>query len=436
MFLKQKFKLLVLFSIIAFSSELHSTEVDYGVSVNQTSFENINRLTESQNPEKEFANSIRGRMRIAENTGKLTAQLDGSIETINYVNNIVDDRNLLNLSAQALMRVQPGQFEWMFSDVFSQIAINVLEADSIPNQQDVNIFTTGPNYLVRLNSKNSLRFELRYLSSRFEVRTTNSDRYISRIIEQHAVNSNFKILFNFNNELVRFKGEQIGVDNSLNTDYLRNDVFLTLEYSKFNSLSSFEIGSTDVFFEGDTVKDQNLVRYAVSSLYNNTRTSSILFRANRSVEDRAINAGNFALNNTLNTNTSAVDLYLIESVRVLYNKIFSLGSISIDPYITRVRYNVQKNLNIHGKGLNLRSEFNLSGRSRFSFDMLFIETDYDNIEPKRIDNDTTYRFLYNYRVRRNVNATIGYTSLQRESTNLNFSYEDARIFVSLEYTSD
>ena len=86
-------------------------------------------------------------------------------------------------------------------------------------------------------------------------------------------------------------------------------------------------------------------------------------------------------------------------------------------------------------GASILNSWNLNGRSTFSIDGRYIETDYTGQPVLRIDEDYIYGATYIYRYGRNININLRGEYLERESTTLLQNYEDRRIIFTLEYVS-
>jgi len=420
----------LIFIMMLSVGNVNATDVNYGASVNVASYDNLNLEPEILNPPEEESASLIAALSIAQDSASITANLDSTYEKLFYKSDLNDDQNILNLVADGLWRIKPGLFEWYLSEVFTQTAIDVLEADTLNNRQDTSIFTTGPNMQFRLAPQNTIDLEFRFQKSRFEIDNTSNSRLIGRSSFTHRVNPNLNLLINYDNEKVNY------TERITNSNFYRNDFFISAQYTKARNQYEVELGSTNINFENEGSDDQDIARYKVAWIHQHNRNSSTSLLINRSVEDTATNLNNGLVNaNDPVVNASNLDLFLNEAIHIVYNTVFSQGNLIIEPYINKIKYNDQLELNTHETGLLVLGSLQLSGRSSLSFDLQYLESDYDNIQPKRIDEDTIYRLLYTYRIGRHLNLSFDSTRQVRDSTFADQSYEDLRFLLTLEYTS-
>jgi len=146
-----------LFTLLLLSLNSNAAEVDYGVRLALTHQDNVN--LEPVPEESAFSKSIKGKVTLKEDAANFTADVVASLESINYSDDKALDENNGELFAELLWVIKPKQFEWYLSDKYTQSAIDLFDALSPTNKQNINAFITGPNYLVRFDNKNTIRLE-------------------------------------------------------------------------------------------------------------------------------------------------------------------------------------------------------------------------------------------------------------------------------------
>lgn len=413
--------------LVAFPFAAHSTEVHYALGFTLTHYENIN--LEPVPADSEMSEVLRGSVSIVENTANLVANLDAIVETIKYNNEQASDQNQGQLIANALWVISPSRFEWYLSNTFTQTAIDPFESNTPGNRQNVNAFSTGPNYLWRVNPRNNINLEARVEDYAYESLAIDNQRLSSAIRWSYDINSSANAALNFEAETVKFS------DDNLNSDFNRNDVYLSVDYLRGLNALEMEIGATKVV--NDSTADINESRFLFALENARTRTSSIRLEYERMVSDTStelLSLGAADLNDPDFESTSA-DTFVDKTARLIYRKELNSGTVDMTFFSGNTDYTSQNELDQSDKGLNILYSWQLHERSELIFEGRRRRNVYDILIPYRQDDDVLYRLAYEYRARRNVNVSVNFISQERESTILSESYEDKRVGLTLEYLS-
>lgn len=420
-------KLIALFILQSFSSLVVAVEIEYGLEVSLANYENIDRTV---NPSQdEWVESIIGRISAVENTSDMVANISASIETINYRNNQQEDTTVNNLNANGLWIISPRQFEWFLSDIYSQRIINPLLNNTQSNRQNVNAVSTGPNYYWRLNSKNNLNLEARYENIDFEDTSGDNDRLNSALRWVYLINSSLTGSVNSEIENVKFKGA------SLN-NFIRNNIFVRIDYNKGRNILLAEAGIAEINYEAQN--DVATQQYLIALQNQRNSTSNVRFEYVRELTDSSTQLITTLPGMESQNADAAVlntELYTQDNIILRYSKELSFGDILFDASKYRRKYENQSIYNQQGNIGLIRATYNVSQSSTFDFETRLTNTNYDNLNPKRVDEEVFTRLRHSYVARRNLSLSFSVESVKRKSTDTLNNYKDKMIYISLIYSS-
>jgi len=420
MFYKTKYFSLL---FVLASSALQATEFNYNARIATSYYENINRVQEPESDE--VSKSIEGGISIAEDTSSLIADISAEFEALKYENQQVDDQTVGHLNSDVLWFINPGQFEWFISDVLTQTSIDSLLSDAPSNSQNVNAFSTGPNYIMRFNRLYGLGFQARYSDINYEESDLDNDRLLGALSFTYNINSLAEVSLNYHSQVVSFNNDVI------NDDYNRNDLFIRFDYQGRLRVVEFELGLTAIGFD----ESEDTKKYGYKLLINNqiTRNSSFQFQAARYLND--VNIGLLGGSDQSTVVVSSSDVFINNDYRISYSRESGFGNDAFSIYSNSANYNQQDNLDQKVKGLILLKSINLFRSSRLAFEVAYSNTVFENLDPKRTDDNARYGIRYSYAARRNVTLSLELISESLKSNVLDRNYEDSRAVLSLSYSS-
>lgn len=110
--------------------------------------DNIERVPFDE--QDEFVHIPRATLFLTEDTGRLTGQVDLSVERRFYQDDTFDDEDRNAMDLDLLWRVLDQRLHWVFENDLREQPISVRVNDRPDNFQQVNVFSTGPDFLFRL----------------------------------------------------------------------------------------------------------------------------------------------------------------------------------------------------------------------------------------------------------------------------------------------
>lgn len=424
--IKRKY-LLIPYLTCLLSESVLSADVDYYMGFSVANYSNFNLVQDSL-AEDENAFSLNAGANILEDTANLYVNIDASVRSIKYSKNIAPDENVLNLLADSVWRIQPGQFEWVFTDSFAQTAIDTTASDTVLNRQNVNALSTGPNYIIRLNSRNNIQLEARAENYSFEENLDNNRfSMAARLI--HNVNSALTVTLNDQAEITNF-------EDNVNIDFHRNDIFLGINYTRGLNTVEAEYGITKI--SNDDAADFDEDRYALSITSARTRSSNIRLTYEHLLSDtgsQILNLANGDFTEDGTNGTAANDIFVTDLFRFQHVSNLSMGNVIFELSSSTTEYRLNPVLDEKINAAIISGVWNLHGADSISYNFSFAQTEYLDPSLDREDEDRIVSFIYFHAIQRNLSIDFEAASIDRLSTIESESYEDLRFIMTLTYNS-
>lgn len=147
----------------AVSPALADPVFDYNMGASLEHSDNINYSRTdpvSQNvltPQLSFA--------VSEQGSVLTANAAGTLQYVDYLGGAFDDEFRTLFSGVADWHISPGRFDWIFVDNIGRQPINAFASNTPTNQQQTNVFSTGPTLRAKFSDILRGQFDLLYTNS-------------------------------------------------------------------------------------------------------------------------------------------------------------------------------------------------------------------------------------------------------------------------------
>lgn len=406
--------------------QVYAFDLDYQLDLILANHSNLNQIS---NPAKEeWVNTLTGTINAVENSSKIIANLNANISVINYEDNQQQDTTLKGLNLNALWIINPKHFEWYILDVYTQTVIDPLQNNTQVNRQDLNVFTTGPNYYWRLSPRSNINFEFRLQNILFDITNGDSDRMSSALRWLFHVNSLLTVSMNVEHEKADYK-------DRLQNDYTNSSLFTGVEYLKGRNKFIAQFGMTDIHYE--TQSNISGQRYLLSLQNQRTSNSNISLSVSRNISDTAREITSTE-QGIVYGNTSPVlfsaDIFTEDNINIQYNKLFS-NTLELHLEIENIARNYvsQNEFDSHSYRTSFSSTYNLNQLSSLGLEITQTKTKYDNSLPLREDTDDLTRASYMNALSRNLRGSLSVEFEGRNSTETSRNYKDERVIATLSY---
>lgn len=406
---------------------VYALDLEYGMATSLSRHDNINLVNDPQ--QDEWVRSLRLDFSLEENSASVIANINASVEYLDYKYDQLEDAQTSRLRASTLFIVQPEAFEWHLSDVLTQSVINPLESGTPENRQDVNVFSSGPNLHWRLTSRSHIDLEARYQNTDYEDNISDNTREKISLRWNHDVNSALNFALNYEIMDVVF-------DNDSLYEITRKDAFASLSYRSGRNQYYAEAGATNI--QSETTDDLDENRYMVSFESQRSRSSRFRIEARHDLSDTTISIldsiDSMDAAGTVFSIASS-DIYVRDELSISYDKTWGIHSMEIQLADTESNYETSNDYDAQTKRGSISGSWGISGSSDVTLFVVKNETTYTSLLPYRKDDDISYGLRYRYSPWRNLTFNLEISSLERKSTIESYNYDDAVSLISVEYRS-
>lgn len=422
-----KFQLLAVIIFFAFSSyNVYAGRLDYILGLSAAYHTNINLENDPQSDEGVIAAT--GEIAYTESTANLIANVNAYATYSEYVNDLADDELTGELTGEATWIIKPRSFEWYAADTFTQTVVDPLESFSQENMANANLFTTGPNYFVRIDDTNNFEFELRYTDFRIEdsdadsVTTSGAARWLYRLNSTTLAG-------------ISYEERHLDYKSTAFNNYTRSDLIGSIAYRKGLNAFDAKLGQTESVDGFGNVRTPVYASFALT----NQRTRKLVIRLGG--EHRLSDATTILLDlleDPLDTDeviVTGADQFILDRIYAAYIYTSSHFTTGLTVYGEESDYYVDSSLNESVRGINFTSALTLNDGQIIGFDARLAKRDYENLVPSRTDDDSLYSLRYTRNARRNLDFIILLETERRQSTNALDEYVDNRVIASIEYRS-
>lgn len=365
-------------------------------------------------------------------TGDYSAAVNARVDFEKYQEGEFSDKTFVELDAYFDWIVQPGRFTWAVEDYSSQYRINIQEADSPGNTQNVNVFATGPDFLFSAGVW-ELLVKGRVANVAYSETNDDSARLITAISGKLDVNDYSSFNLDSTLSVVDFNEDFLDDYTVLTTGLRYNR---ELPYGKFHGAvgyNGFDFDSgkdkNDPYFDANlTLELAGSSRFELSGAYKLTDLALESFNPlyTRLLEDLEINS---LFEQT--TERGASGVYRVKRAFGSYTYFGSRFSTSVFGFVNQQRYFdfVDNNLDENGGGISFTYELSdkLMARAGMSVsDIKYKVADFD-VDWKAAEMAAIYNFAENFFM------VVGVATEDSQSEKALRDFKNDRIYLTLEY---
>ncbi len=247
---------------------------NYSVDAGVGRSDNIRRT--STNAESETIGTASVEFAAYENTRRLQAQMIGDLAYFDYFHHTYNSEVIGNFAGNANFQLVPERIQWNVQDNFGQIRTDPFAAVTPDNRENINYFTTGPTFIARLGSQNSLRLSAEYSKISYETTPNDNDRISGAVGLVHnlsalsAVSANVQV-------------QKINYDSALAIDYKRQDAFLRYAINGGRTTATADLGYTKL--QRDSAPDSSGLLARLDFTRRVSASSTLSLRLGREFTD-------------------------------------------------------------------------------------------------------------------------------------------------------
>ena len=415
---------------------LYAADFAYGLGYTATSSSNITRVP--VNERHEWINSLLAGAIYAESTPTVTARVLAQAEYRNYSKNVFGDETLFNMNANAVWTLSPQRFTWTVDDAYRQLLVDVTAATTPANRTNTNTFDTGPDFYLRFTPVNSLALGARVGNFYTARGDTDNDRfsgYASWLYQATASTT-----YSLNYQML-----DVNYDNdTLNTNFIRHDLFLRARTRPSRSEFILDLGASDINRARGNDPRETLTRLSwVRQLTPESTLSLILSKESSDV-------GTDILTTSVVTNVPVTpgqvtttppalaqdvvtgDVYVTKRSEIIYTHHGSKVGATFSLFKRDLNFEATP-MDRKETGGHLELSFLYFGTSTAAFFSDYAKTEYLDFFRRDTDKDSGLRF--SYLVRKSLTLGLEGHHIVRTSTASTLDFVENRVLFSVLYSS-
>lgn len=148
-------------------------EVDFDVRAGAGVSDNINLVFEGEPKTEETLQTVASRFTVRGGGDRTELDLGGNLQFVHYLQDTYEDQVLGGATLNFVGNVVPERLRWRITDNYGQQSLDPLQTINPGNQQNINIFRTGPALTVPLGGRHQL--DLQAVETRTSVEQANID---------------------------------------------------------------------------------------------------------------------------------------------------------------------------------------------------------------------------------------------------------------------
>jgi hypothetical protein len=416
--------------LAALPGAAHAVQIDYQVGVSALHSDNI--ALSDGNKIDETVVSPQLRFDITQTGSTLSLGAHGQLQYLDYRDNTFDDGFRGSFSGQGLWTMIPERLDWTFEDYLSRQPIDTLASFSPGNEQQANLFVTGPTLYVRMGQSTRGQLDLRYSNSYAgDNDAFNSDRYnaAARVLRDLSTTRTIGV----NVEATRVEFDL----DALDADYTRYDGYLSYT-SRFRSLDlDVSLGYSRLEFRDRPNLDDWLPLARADLAWHisprSTLDAALSYEFSDAAENLAFTNAEDPVLDDLGNPTVPVTPEVFRQRRLELGYAFSgerLG-FEVRPYYQRISYvdSLAEDEEIHGGYAQLSYKV----RPRMTLSLLAAHEDRKFSGLDRHDRDFSVGVSLENRFTRNWSARFDLQRRQRNSSETGQDYDENAAIVSFSY---
>ncbi len=380
------------------------------------------------NKQDEWINIATVSYAFQENSVSLEGGVQGSAAYHDYRHDTFSDESVFGLNANLKWKISPERFWWTLEDIFTQTAIRPLDPDTPTNRQNTNVFSTGPDYTLRLSPVNSMQFGARYTDNTFETSVLDNTRNTGDVRWIYAASPRTTLTFNYEVEAVDFKNE------ILNQNFNRRDAFLQVSHRLSRNLFLLEGGSTSIHRDRATDVDGSRERF--SWTHELTPTSIFNLSASSELSDvtRETLAAAASTQPSIPGNIVNSDVFRSKKADIVFTHRRGYGRDVVSLFRHEDDFQISPSDEVRrGGNINIGYEFTEVVTGEFFASSSKVEN--SSVTPIVKYKDTIIGLRLSNHLTKTVNLGFELNQNRRASDNQLQTYAENRVMLSLSYVS-
>ena len=389
-----------------------------------------NALLAPTNKEEEWTQVLSAGFSLIESNPSLDGRIQADASYRDYKNNIFSDDTTLNLNSNILWKISPDRFTWTVEDYLTQTSVLSLAPDTPSNRQQVNVFSTGPDFKVRLSPVQSLKFGGRYTRNSYETTDLDNTRNAGELGWIYQISPITSLSLIYTAQTVRYDNKVI------NTDFDRQDAYLQVENRMSRNIFLLNAGVTTI--ERNNLPDET----ASLGRFSWTRIMSAVSTFNLSVASELSDVGRqtLAAGQAASANQQAIpgasntgDIFRTNSASATFNRKRLFGRDSISIFRAKDEYKSSPVVE-ERKGGNIDMAYEFAGSRAASIFAGYVKTESNLTIPATEYKDKNFGLRFFSRFAKNFTVGLQLGRNERENVDVLQSYTERKAILVFSYS--
>jgi hypothetical protein len=384
-------------------------------------------------PQREWINVIAAGVSYRETTAQVNEYFAAGVVYRNYQQGVYRDDADFNLDSFGEWFLSPQKLSWVAADLYGQVQLDPTRPDTPDNREDFNVIATGPNVYVPVGRFDTLQLEARYGYLWVDEQELDNKRLAFATRWLHRASARTTLSLNYEYLDVKFR------DDVLNSNYLRNDVFLRSTFDSGRSQLQMDLGTTWLDRDAGESLDGSLFRVRWTSRLSSVLATGLLY--SQEYSDTALELAPSGIISrvppgwaTLSPGTGVVasEPFYTERAEIILTNTFSGIPMGVRAYTNDITYEVsQSRQDQWGAWADIG--WAASASLAFSASVHRIVTTFT--VPERENQDWEVSVGATYRSSLRLTAALSLLHAERSSSDPGQEYFDNRAMFTLQYGS-
>lgn len=408
----------------------YALDVDYRVGLTLLETDNIaltetNRMDETVvSPSLEFGATQSGSL--------LNLRARGNLQYLEYLDNTFSNELRKEFAGQIEWLAIPQRMHFIVEDYLTSQPTDVLIAFNPGNEQQVNVFSAGPRFYLRLADTTDAQLELRYGNTHAErTKELDGDRYSAMARILHDISATRSMGLHGAYVDVKF-------DRADSIDYRRFDLFAGFNDRRANLTIDINAGLTRLTREG-AASDSNEPLLRAQADWEMSQRSTLTARVTHTLADAAtdlIDRASLTDGPIIGTLTNAE---IVANAEVFRNSRAALewrytgdrSGLSLSPYYQRVDYIDSFTPDQFSRGGVIGASYRLQPRIELGARLIYESRRFD--DTGRRDRDLTYAATLTWTLTSHWSTQFAILRRDRNSNAIGQDYEETPLSIAIFY---
>ncbi len=221
-----------------------AADFQYGIEAGVGTSDNILRVPANEDSETILTTGLD--LRLLREGSLVNADVNVDLTYYDYQDNTFDSEVTGTAEALVNLAFVPERFSWVVQNSFGQNERDPFAAPTPQNRENINYFSTGPDFSVRLGGAGVLTLYGRYSMTDYEDTPLDDDRALGGISLGRDLSARSNVSLNLTTERVEFD------DPAFGSDYDRHSAYLSYRNTGARTRIGVQAGMTELHDLGRT----------------------------------------------------------------------------------------------------------------------------------------------------------------------------------------